>query len=119
MQTNFEMFLAFIINMFWSVTKYNLTVLSYNFLKLINYNLGNAFRIMQNMRASNGVSKSNFFFNDYMTKRARFGTYLFSFGGLVMFQDELYEERNTHNSNLDSLTSFCHSLKVTFFYFLV
>jgi len=32
----------------------------------------------------------------------------------VMFQDELYEERNTHNSNLDSLTSFCHSLKAQF-----
>jgi len=75
---------------------------------------GNALRIMQNMRSSNGISRSNFFFNDYMAKRARFGTYLFSFGGLVMLQDELYEERDLHNSNVDSLNSFCHSLKDQF-----
>jgi len=61
-----------------------------------------------------GLSKRNFFYKDYLARRARYSGYLFSFGGLVFMQDQFYEEVEERDQHFQSYISLCSTIKTMF-----
>jgi len=74
----------------------------------------NASKLTNKLNGARGLTKRNFFYKDYLGRRARYSGYLFSFGGLAFMQDQLYEEAEEREIHFQSYMNLCTSIKDMF-----